>query len=435
MTTNEINTTSTSDLARFAAAAVERLQRADPELFEILENEYRRQANVLTMVASSSIADPSALICEAMTPMNVTAEGYPGRRFHAGCRHIDEIEQLAIDRCKSVFGARYANVQPMSATSANEVVMFGVMNPGDKLLGMDLDSGGHLTHGSKASISGQIFDAVGYGLTADERINYDEARQLAQEHKPKLIICGTTAYSREIDWKRFRVIADEVGAFLLADITHIAGLVAAGIHPNPIDDAHFTTTCTHKQLYGGRGGLVMIGKSFATRAGTGLERLEPRVLLDGTGLGQLLSIDSLDDPSQIVVVSTSESTADPSLSSAQVINRRLFYNDSYYDGKDPSANADDDNAIASDKHNVSERTGPKMFRLCIVFCSFRTKIIFREATLSQTGRTGATGVKLSKLPAGRRVHFSVPSPQQIRRIFCGKSMHRGPQLTWFYSGN
>ena len=150
----------------------------------------------------------------------------------------------------------------MSATSANEVVMFTVLSPGDTLLGMDLDSGGHLTHGSKASISGQVFNAIGYGLTPDERLDYDQAHEMAVEHKPKLIICGTTAYSREIDWTKFRAIADEVNAYLLADITHIAGLVAAGIHPSPIDHAHFTTTCTHKQLYGGRGGLIMIGKDY-----------------------------------------------------------------------------------------------------------------------------------------------------------------------------
>ncbi len=251
-----------SNLARLMSVGVERLQTEDPELFEILENEYRRQANVLTMVASSSITDPAALICGASTAMNVTAEGYPGARFHAGCRHIDEIEQLTIERAKAVFGARYANVQVMSATSANEVVMFSILRPGDCLLGLDLDSGGHLTHGSKASISGQVFDAVGYGLDQNEQIDYEQAERLALEHKPKLIISGTTAYSRVLDWARFRAIADKVNAYLLADITHIAGLVAAGIHPNPIDHAHFTTTCTHKQLYGGRGGLILIGQDY-----------------------------------------------------------------------------------------------------------------------------------------------------------------------------
>ena len=264
MTDTDNTTTTQSNLARFAQVAVERLQSQDPELYTILDNEYRRQAGVLSMVASSSIADPSALFCEASTAMNVTAEGYPGRRFHAGCRHIDEIEQLAIDRVCKVFGARYANVQPMTATSANEVVMFSVLKAGDTLLGMELDSGGHLTHGSKASLSGQVFKAYGYGLDENERLNYEQARQLALEHKPKLIICGTTAYAREIDWSKFRAIADEVGAYVLADITHIAGLVAAGIHPSPIDHAHFTTTCTHKQLYGGRGGLIMIGKDADT---------------------------------------------------------------------------------------------------------------------------------------------------------------------------
>ncbi len=270
-----------SNLERFVLAGVERLREQDPVLYEILDNEYRRQANVLSMVASSSIADPSALICEASTAMNVTAEGYPGRRFHAGCRHIDQIEQLAIDRAKEVFGAKFANVQPMTATSANEVVMFTVMQAGDKLLGMELDSGGHLTHGSKASISGQVFDAVGYGLDENERIDYDSAMRQALEHRPKLVICGTTAYAREVDWKKFREIADAVDAFLLADITHIAGLVAAGIHPSPIDHAHFTTTCTHKQLYGGRGGLIMIGKDYDQPApggkGTLAEMIQKKV--------------------------------------------------------------------------------------------------------------------------------------------------------------
>lgn len=251
-----------TNLARFLAAGVESLESQDPELHGILLDEYQRQNEVLTMVASSSIAQPAALVCESMPTMNVTAEGYPGARFHAGCRNIDRIEQLAIDRANALFGSRFANVQPMSATSANEVVFFSVLKPGDTLLGMDLDSGGHLTHGSKASISGQVFDAIGYGLTKDERLDYDEAHRLALEHKPKLIICGTTAYSREVDFPRFREIADEVGAYLLADITHIAGLVAAGIHPSPVDHAHFTTMCTHKQMFGGRGGLILIGKDY-----------------------------------------------------------------------------------------------------------------------------------------------------------------------------
>lgn len=216
------------------------------------------------MVASSSITNPGALACESMVAMNVTAEGYPGARYHAGCMYIDEIESLAIERAKRVFGAQFANVQCMSASSANEVVMFAVLKPGDTLMGLELDCGGHLTHGSRVSLSGQVFNAIGYGLTEDGGIDYEGALRLAREHRPKLIICGTTAYPRSIDFEKFREIADDVGAYLLADITHIAGLVAAGLHPNPIDHAHFTTTCTHKQLYGGRGGLILIGRDHDT---------------------------------------------------------------------------------------------------------------------------------------------------------------------------
>jgi glycine hydroxymethyltransferase len=260
-------------LSRFLQAGVERLAAVDPELYAILDDEYRRQSEVLSMVASSSLADPAALVCEALPIMNVTAEGYPGARFHAGCVNVDRIELLAIERAKIAFGARYANVQPMSATVANEVVMFSVLEPGDTLLGMQLDAGGHLTHGAKASLSGQVFRSVGYGLTTEERIDYEAAHALAREHQPTLIVCGTTAYARRIDWARFRAIADDVGAWLLADITHIAGLVAAGLHPSPIDHAHFTTTCTHKQLYGGRGGLIMIGRDWDAPAPDGRRTL------------------------------------------------------------------------------------------------------------------------------------------------------------------
>lgn len=249
-------------LTEFVQQGIEQLQQNDPALYDLLEREYHRQANVLTMVAASSVVDPSVLICDSMVPMNVTAEGYPKARFHAGCRVIDEIEQLAINRAKAAFGAQYANVQSHSATTANQVVMCSILRPGDTLLGMELNSGGHLTHGSKASVSGQYFNAIGYGLSEDGAIDYESIHALAREHKPKLIICGTTAYPRVIDFKRFREIADDVGAYLMADITHIAGLVVAGLHPSPIDHAHFTTTCTHKQIYGPRGGLIMMGNDF-----------------------------------------------------------------------------------------------------------------------------------------------------------------------------
>jgi len=251
-------------LGAFLANGVDLLMRDDPLLAGLLEREMQRQSEVLTLVAASSIMDPSVLAATASVAGNVTAEGYPGARFHAGCAVIDEIESLAIERAKAAFGARYANVQAHSATTANEIVMFSMLRPGDTLLGMDLSAGGHLTHGAKVSVSGRAFNSIGYGILPDGAIDYDRVRELALEHRPRLIICGTTAYPRTIDFARFRAIADEVGAWLLADITHIAGLVAAGLHPSPIDHAHVTTTCTHKQLYGPRGGLILIGKEADT---------------------------------------------------------------------------------------------------------------------------------------------------------------------------
>ncbi len=247
-------------LAEFALQGLELLYEEDQTLYGLLEREYHRQASTLTMIAASSVADPSVLACEGMVVTKVTTEGYPGARFHAGCEFVDQIEQLAIQRAKTAFGARYANVQPHSGSSANEIVMFSLLQPGDTVLGLDLDCGGHLTHGAKASVSGQYFKAVGYGLDPEGFIDYDQVHRLAVEHKPKLIITGASSYPRIIDFKRFREIADQIGAFVLADISHIAGLVVAGEHPSPIDHAHFTTTSTYKQLYGPRGGLILIGK-------------------------------------------------------------------------------------------------------------------------------------------------------------------------------
>lgn len=241
---------------------VESLQEADPILFELLNREYDRQANTLNIVAASSIADPSVLVCGGMSVSNLTTEGYPGKRFHAGCRLVDEIEQLAINRAKSAFHANYANVQPHSGTSANEIVIFSLLKPGDTVLGLELDSGGHLSHGSMASVIGQYFKAVGYSVNQDGFLDYDQVERLAKKHKPKLIICGASSYPRTIDFKRFREIADQVKAYLLADISHIAGLVAGGMHPSPINYAHFTTTSTYKQLNGPRGGLILIGKDY-----------------------------------------------------------------------------------------------------------------------------------------------------------------------------
>ena len=256
-------------LESFSGRAIASLKKQDPILFDLLLREYDRQINSLTMVASCTITHPSVLACEGTCTSNVTAEGYPGARFHAGCEFVDQFEQLAIDRAKKVFRAQYANVQPHTASTANQIVCSALLKPHDTLLGMDLESGGHLSHGAKVNISGTFFNAIGYGLAENGFLDYDRVEELAREHRPKLIISGTTAYPRTLDWQRFREIADRVGAYLLADITHIAGLVIAGVHPSPIDIAHFTVTCTHKQLYGPRGGLILMGKEWDTPAPSG----------------------------------------------------------------------------------------------------------------------------------------------------------------------
>lgn len=247
-------------LATFAATGIELLRAEDPQLHELITKEYRRQMDSLALVASCSVAHPSTLACEGGFTSNVTAEGYPGARYHAGCEFVDQFESLAIERAKQAFGAAYANVQPNTASTANQVVMASLMSPGETLLGMDLGSGGHLSHGSSVNLSGKLYRAFGYGLDDEGYIDYQQVEDLALEHRPRMIICGTTAYPRAIDFQRFRDIADKVGAYLFADITHVAGLVIAGLHPNPVDVAHVTTTCTHKQLYGPRGGLILMGE-------------------------------------------------------------------------------------------------------------------------------------------------------------------------------
>ena len=250
-------------LEKFSIDAQSALLKADPKLHGLLTEELQRQHRTLALVASCSIADASVLACEGAFLDNVTAEGYPGARYHAGCEVIDKVERLAIERARYAFGAQYANVQPLSASIANQVVIASLLAPGDTLLGMDLDAGGHLSHGSRVNISGKHFNAIAYGVATDGYIDFDSVRELAVRHRPRLIIAGTTAYPRTLDFPRFRAIADEVGAYLLADITHIAGLVAAGEHPSPVDVAHVTTLCTHKQLYGPRGGLILCGKDYA----------------------------------------------------------------------------------------------------------------------------------------------------------------------------
>ncbi len=248
-----------SSLERMLQHGYTRLQQEDEALHSLLEQESQRQQTSLNLVASSSVLDPTTHACMASAASNVTAEGYPGRRYQGGCEVVDKIEALAIDRAKDAFRAEFANVQPHSASIANELLLLRLLEPGDVILGMRLDAGGHLTHGASSSVSGDRFRAIGYGVTSEGFIDYCQVRDLARIHRPKLLICGATAYPRQIDFQLFREIADEVGALVLADITHVAGLVAAQLHPSPLPHAHLVTTCTHKQLYGPRGGLILLG--------------------------------------------------------------------------------------------------------------------------------------------------------------------------------
>jgi glycine hydroxymethyltransferase len=230
----------------------------DAELWEAIAKENQRQEDHLELIASENYASPRVLQAQGSVLTNKYAEGYPGRRYYGGCEHVDVAEQLAIDRAKKLFRAGYANVQPHSGAQANQAVYAAALHPGDVILGMALDAGGHLTHGARVNFSGRYFDAVAYGLdSATEEIDYAQVEELAHVKKPKLIITGASAYSLVIDWKRFRAIADKVGALLMADIAHYAGLIAAGLYPSPIGIADFVTTTTHKTLRGPRGGMIL----------------------------------------------------------------------------------------------------------------------------------------------------------------------------------
>ena len=233
------------------------LEQADKEVFEIIENELKRQTNHLEMIASENFTSPAVMEAMGSVFTNKYAEGYPYKRYYGGCEFADAVEQLAIDRACKIFGCSYANVQPHSGSQANGAVYAALINAGDRILGMDLSHGGHLTHGSKPSFSGKNYSAFYYGVELDGRINYDKVMEIAKIAQPKIIVCGASAYAREIDFKKFREIADAVGAILFADIAHIAGLVAAGEHMSPFPYAHVVTTTTHKTLRGPRGGMIM----------------------------------------------------------------------------------------------------------------------------------------------------------------------------------
>jgi len=233
------------------------LQSLDPTVFNIVQKELTRQCDHLEMIASENFTYPAVMEAMGSVFTNKYAEGYPGKRYYGGCEFADEVEQLAIDRACELFGCKFANVQPNSGSQANQGVFNALLKPFDKILGMDLSHGGHLTHGAKVNSSGKTYESFFYGVELNGRINYERVRDIAHIVKPKMIICGASAYAREIDFKAFREIADEVGAILFADIAHIAGLVAAGEHPSPFPHAHVVATTTHKTLRGPRGGLIM----------------------------------------------------------------------------------------------------------------------------------------------------------------------------------
>jgi glycine hydroxymethyltransferase len=230
----------------------------DPEVWSAMKEEDARQEHHIELIASENYTSPRVMEAQGSQLTNKYAEGYPGKRYYGGCEHVDVIEQLAIDRAKELFGASYANVQPHSGSQANAAVYFALCQPGDTILGMSLAHGGHLTHGASVSFSGRVYNAVQYGLNPETgEIDYDEAERLAIEHKPKMIVAGFSAYSRVVDWQRFRDIADKVGAYLFVDMAHVAGLIAAGVYPSPVGIADVVTTTTHKTLRGPRGGLIL----------------------------------------------------------------------------------------------------------------------------------------------------------------------------------
>lgn len=243
-----------------------KLMVEDPEIYKAIELELERQNNKIEMIASENFVSELVMEAQGSILTNKYAEGYPGNRYHSGCECVDIVESIAIDRAKKLFNAEYANVQPHSGVNANLAVYVAMLKPGDTILGMKLDHGGHLSHGSKVNISGKFFNCIGYGVRKDtETIDFDEVRDLALKYKPKIIVAGTSSYSRIIDYKIFREIADEIGAYLMVDMSHISGLVAAGYHPNPVEYADFVTSTTTKTIRGARGGIILCKKEYGPK--------------------------------------------------------------------------------------------------------------------------------------------------------------------------
>jgi glycine hydroxymethyltransferase len=257
----------------------------DDELWTALQGESQRQEDHIELIASENYASPRVMQAQGSVLTNKYAEGYPAKRYYGGCEYVDVAEQLAIDRAKALFKADYANVQPHSGSQANMAVYLALLQPGDTILGMSLDAGGHLTHGSRVNFSGKIFNAVQYGLNTETgAIDYDEVAKLAKEHQPKMVVAGFSAYSLQVDWQRFREIADSVGAYLLVDMAHVAGLIAAGIYPSPVNIADVTTTTTHKTLRGPRGGLIL------ARANEAVEKKLNSMIFPGIQGGPLMHV-------------------------------------------------------------------------------------------------------------------------------------------------
>ena len=253
--------------------------KRDHQLFELIEAEHQRQLGGIELIASENFTSAQVMEATGSVLTNKYAEGYPGKRYYGGCEVVDEVEQLAIDRAKALFGAEYANVQPHSGSQANTAVYHAFLKPGDKIMGFDLSHGGHLTHGSPVNFSGRLYNPVFYGVEKETgRLNYDNIAEIAERERPQMIIAGASAYSRDIDFKRFREIADSVGAFLLADISHPSGLIAKGVLNDPVPHCHVLTTTTHKTLRGPRGGLILMGKDFENPFGITLKNGKKRMM-------------------------------------------------------------------------------------------------------------------------------------------------------------
>jgi glycine hydroxymethyltransferase len=267
-----------------------RIADYDTELAQAMAAERQRQEDHVELIASENYASPRVMEAQGSVLTNKYAEGYPGKRYYGGCEYVDVAEKLAIERCKALFGADYANVQPHSGSQANQGVFMALLQPGDTILGMSLAHGGHLTHGAKVNASGKLYNAVQYGVNEQGLIDMDEVERLAVEHQPKMVIAGFSAYSQVLDWARFRAIADKVGAVLFVDMAHIAGLVAAGVYPNPLPHAHVVTSTTHKTLRGPRGGIIVMSKAGAGDKAEELEKKLQSIVFPGIQGGPLMHV-------------------------------------------------------------------------------------------------------------------------------------------------